>query len=160
MGSQPARSVAGEHVVLAGGGLARNRRTREGGMAPRTQPRKRSGWEFGCLRTNRRRGSNFPRVRRASEPPDIAVDGGRGIPRLGCGGRDWFAPPRTVWRARIAMGDGTVAPSMATAKIRTNATHFSSEGATRDPVWGWKAALSRLLYSIYGGQSPMRAATE
>ena len=79
--TQPARSVAGGHVVHTGGGSVANQQPREGGTAPRTWLRRRSSRrdrDFSHVRTNGRWESDFPRVQRIGEPPDIILGGGEG----------------------------------------------------------------------------------
>ena len=126
-------------MVPAGGGLPGSRRLGEGGISPRMWLRGQSGRQdrgFGHVRANRRGGSGFPRMQRIGEPPDVAPGGGEGDFPTGMSGKGLVRAPGTVWRAPIAMDDDAAAPSTTTAKIRTNATHFASERATRDPMVG------------------------
>ena len=58
------------------------------------------------------------------------------------------------------MYDRATMPSAAKVKTLINATLFSSEMVTGGPTGGMKMAASRLIYPVYGGESPGRAATE
>ena len=109
------------------------------------------------MRTNGRRGNNFPRMQRSGEPPDIAPGEGEDNFPTQMSGKGLVRAPRTVWRASIDMGDGAAAPSTAMAEVLTNATLFSSKRVTGDPTGGQRKALLRLLYSIYGGWSLLPA---
>ena len=56
----------------------------------------------------------------------------------------------------IGVNDRVLAPSMAKAKVLTNATLFSPEMATKSPRGNQEMALSGLIYPICGGEGCCR----
>ena len=106
---------------------------------------------FCHTQANRRGGRGLPRVQRLRETLNIAPGGGGDNFPTRISEKCLVRARGSVWCTRIGAVDCMTAPSTAKPNILTNATSFSSETATMNPMRDRKMAPLRLVYSIYGG---------